>query len=240
MNRPEKPAECDRSADAAVYVLGALEDPEAVAYREHLEGCAICSQEVIQLQQAVDALPVAVAPMRAPVEIRERLMATVRSESELLRAAGSEADRPARTRSRWRPRPLIGLVGASAALALGVLLGAVVLAGESNQPLHVTTAKVTSANHDTTAVLRQVGSRSELDVADMAPPPNGRIYEVWLKKGNEAPRPTDALFSVTKAGTATVNVPGNLRGVSQVLVTDEPLGGSSVPTRLPVIVVTLS
>jgi anti-sigma-K factor RskA len=240
VNWSEPPPDCEHCVDAAAYILGALEDAEAVAYREHLEGCAICRQEIAQLQPAVDALPIAVAPVKAPIELRERLMATVQSEAELLRAAGSGADRPARARSRWRPRPLIGLVGASAALALGALLGAVVLSGESDQRVHVTTAEVTSANHDTTAVLRQVGSRSELDVADMAPPPPGRIYEVWLKKGNQAPRPTDALFSVTKAGTGAVDVPGDLHGVSQVLVTNEPLGGSSVPTRLPVIVVTLS
>jgi anti-sigma-K factor RskA len=240
VNSPENTFDCDRVSDAAAYILGALEDAEALAYGEHLESCAICRQEIAELQPAVDALPVAVAPVRVPVELRQRLMATVHSEAELLRAAGSEADRPGRVRSRWRSRPLLGVIGASAALALGVLLGAVVIAGQPTQHVRVTTAKIASANHDTTAVLRQVGSRSELDVADMAPPPPGRIYEVWLKKGSEAPRPTDALFTVTKAGSGTVNVPGNLHGVSQVLVTDEPLGGSTVPTRLPVIVVTLS
>jgi anti-sigma-K factor RskA len=240
VNWSDSTFDCDRSVDAAVYALGALEDAEATAFSEHLEGCAICRQEIAQLRPAVDALPMAVTPMSAPPELRERLMAIVDSEADLLHAAGSEADRPGRVRPRWRLRPLIGVAGASAALALGVLLGAVVISGESSQHVHVTTAKVTSANHDTTAVLRQVGPRSELDVSDMAPPPAGRIYEVWLKKGNEAPRPTDALFTVTKAGTGSVNVPGNLHGVSQVLVTDEPLGGSSVPTRLPVVVVTLS
>jgi hypothetical protein len=31
-------------------------------------------------------------------------------------------------------------------------------------------------------------------------------------------------------------VPGDLKGVSEVLVTPEPLGGSSVPTHAPVII----
>jgi hypothetical protein len=43
------------------------------------------------------------------------------------------------------------------------------------------------------------------------------------------------LFSVTRTGSGSVGVP-YLRGVSKVLVTDEPLGGSLKPTREPVIV----
>ena len=44
-----------------------------------------------------------------------------------------------------------------------------------------------------------------------------------------------ALFSPTSAGNAVVEVPGNLKGVSSVLVTPEPMGGSPHPTHAPVI-----
>ena len=44
------------------------------------------------------------------------------------------------------------------------------------------------------------------------------------------------LFSVTHSGAGSVGVPGSLSGVSKVLVTDEPLGGSLKPTRTPIIV----
>jgi hypothetical protein len=131
-------------------------------------------------------------------------------------------------------------VGAFGALALGLIVGALVLAGGSGQAVHVTTARVSASAPTAHAVLREVGSRSELDVSGMPAPPLGRIYEVWLQKGSSAPRPTDALFSVTSSGRGSVNVPGVSRGVSKVLVTDEPLGGSSTPTRAPVIVVTLT
>jgi hypothetical protein len=70
----------------------------------------------------------------------------------------------------------------------------------------------------------------------MPPPPPGRIYEIWLERGTQAPQPTDALFSVTSGGDGSADVPGDLRGVSKVLVTDEPLGGSAKPTRKPVII----
>ena len=79
--------------------------------------------------------------------------------------------------------------------------------------------------------------RGQLIVAHMTQPPAGRIYEVWLQRPGQAPQPTTALFGVTHSGSADVVVPGTLKGVQRVLVTDEPLGGSLKPTRTPVIVV---
>ncbi|MBV8711530.1 MAG: hypothetical protein JOY56_07110, partial [Solirubrobacterales bacterium] len=40
---------------------------------------------------------------------------------------------------------------------------------------------------------------------------------------------------VTTGGAGEVGVAGDLHGVSEVLVTAEPLGGSRVPTTAPVI-----
>ncbi len=51
---------------------------------------------------------------------------------------------------------------------------------------------------------------------------------------------TDALFEVTARGSRTVDIPGSLHGVEQVLVTPEPRGGSLVPTHPPVIVAQLA
>ena len=90
------------------------------------------------------------------------------------------------------------------------------------------------------AQLRISHNHAELVVSRLPPPPAGRIYEVWLKRGSTSPAPTSALFSVTANGAATVDVPGDLRGVSQVLVTQEPAGGSRVSTHRPVIVASLT
>ena len=83
------------------------------------------------------------------------------------------------------------------------------------------------------AQLRISHNQAELVVSHLPPPPAGRIYEVWLKRGSTSPAPTSALFSVTADGAATVDVPGDLHGVSQVLVTQEPAGGSRVSTHSP-------
>ena len=61
-------------------------------------------------------------------------------------------------------------------------------------------------------------------------PPSGRVYQVWLKRDGHAPEPTAALFMPSRDGAATASVPGSMQGIDQVIVTDEPDGGSPQPT----------
>ncbi|HEY7829242.1 MAG TPA: anti-sigma factor [Solirubrobacteraceae bacterium] len=208
------------------------------SFHQHLAGCAVCGGEVAQLQAAADALAVGVPCKLAPDSLRARVMATVHAEAELLRAAGHEADRPARQAPVWRRR-LVPAFAAAAALGVGLLVGAFAInTGSTIQrtQTQVIRAAVVAPGHNARAELRKVGSHLELVVEGMPAPPRGRIYEVWLERGTQAPAPTDALFSVTQHGEGDVDVPGNVTGVSKVLVTDEPLGGSPKPTRNPVII----
>jgi Anti-sigma-K factor rskA len=232
------PHDCERRRlDAAPYVLGALPEHEFESYREHLLSCVGCAAEVAALQPIVDSLALGVARAQTPDSVRIRMMAVVNGEAELLRAAGHEADRPPRTRPRWRAR-LQPALAATAALAAGLAIGALVVGGDSGTHTSTQTiqAIVATPGRSATAALRKVGSRVELVVAGMPAPTPGRIYQVWLERGTHAPQPTDALFSVTSSGSGSVGVPGDLVGVSKVLVTSEPLGGSLKPTRPPVIV----
>jgi Anti-sigma-K factor rskA/Putative zinc-finger len=228
--------QCEHGVDVGAYALGALDEHEVEPFRAHLETCAECREELAQLQGVTDSLAIAVPHAQPSADLRGRLMATVRAEAELLRATGHEADRPVRARSVWRWRVLPGLVAAGA-LAAGVLIGALALGTGSPQQTRVIQAQVLPpAGHDATAALRKVGSHVQLQVTGMPAPALGRIYEVWLKDGSRPPQPTDALFSVTSQGNGTVGVPGDLRGVSTVMVTEEPAGGSLKPTHSPVIV----
>jgi hypothetical protein len=219
--------------DAAAYVLGALDEP--ASYREHLATCTVCQAEVARLQPVVDTLPATVPPQSAPEGLRRRVLSEVRAEAELLRVAGHEADEPPRGGSRWRrPRGAVLAWGALVASAAAVL--AIALIAGSSQHTRVTSAQVAIVGAH--ASLRQVGGQSELLLAGMPQPPAGKIYEIWLSRG-AAPQPTDALFGVTRHGSGAVAVPGSLHGVKEVLVTSEPLGGSSHPTSTPLIRVAL-
>jgi hypothetical protein len=230
---------CPRIDDAASYVLRAMPDGEWEGYGAHIANCELCAGKVEELAFVSDALLNGVPQLTAPPQIRDRVMAVVRAESELLRAAGAGADRPfAREPSRrfgrlalLRPWPAAVL--ATALLALGIGGGALIVGG-SSEPTSQTTACAT-APAGATCRMRVAGDSAKLVVAGLPSPPEGRIYQVWLDRDSgTAPEPTEALFSVRK-GRASVDVPGDLTGVKQVLVTDEPLGGSEVPTRRPVI-----
>jgi hypothetical protein len=224
--------------DTAAYVLGALEESELERYRAHLETCVQCRDEILLLlQPAADSLALAPPRVRAPDAIRARVMATVHAEAELLHAAGHEADRPARARRAWWSLSPSFAAVAAGVLAVGVLIGALVFDTGSARHARVIQASVLIPNRHATAAL-QVADEShvELVVKGMPAPPRGRIYEVWFARGAQPPEPTDARFSVTSHGNSSVGIPGNLNGVSKVLVTAEPLGGSLKPTRAPVIV----
>ena len=87
------------------------------------------------------------------------------------------------------------------------------------------------------ASLQLSDDATKLQVRRMPPPPSGKVYQVWLKRPNQDPAPTTALFRTDASGSADVEIQrGRLKGVDQVLVTAEPDGGSMKPTSAPVIV----
>ena len=238
MSLRESDFDCPHTPDAAAYVLGALQEGELRGYRAHLDGCAQCRAEVAALQPVVDELPASTAPSRAPDALRERIMSTVRSEAALMRAAGGDADRPPQ-RAR-RPRRSFAVGGALAAAgALAVVL-ALVLSTGSGGGERVFQARISPAAPGAAATLRQRDGRAELVVSHMPPPGVDRVYEVWLSRGAGDAQPTSALFDVTDAGRGATAVPSNLRGIREVMVTSEPEGGSSRPTRQPLIRIALS
>jgi anti-sigma-K factor RskA len=226
--------------DAAAYVLGALTEQEATAFAAHLRECGRCREEVAALQPVADALPATVAQRSAPPELRGRVLGTVRAEAELRDASAARGAPSARRRARrlWSDSASRGRGLALGALAAAVLAALAVLAlsGGGGSGTKVVSAQVSIPT--ARASLHVSGGRGQLQVEGMPQTPPGRVYEVWVEKAGAA-QPTDALFSVTSAGRASVGVPGSLDGVTAVMVTAEPKGGSPHPTRPPVIVARL-
>jgi anti-sigma factor RsiW len=214
----------DCGTDIAAYVLGALEPAEIEALRDHLVTCAVCRDELSALQGVADTLPLAAPQMVAPRGLKRQLMANVRREARDAPAARSR-------RPSWA-RPAAALVGAFA-VATAVVV-ALVLASGGSSGARVVQASVTTPG--VSAAVHLSGGQASLVVQHMPQPPAGKIYEVWLQRGQAAPAPTNALFGVSSHGEAAVAVPGDLRGVTAVLVTPERRGGSLVPTHQPVIV----
>jgi anti-sigma-K factor RskA len=221
--------------DVGAYLLGALEPDEAAAFEQHLAGCEECRRDVADLRVAADALPVSVPIVSPPAALKDRIMAVVGQEAELLEAAGRPADRPpARTRRRrrleWLSRPAVALACALLLLAGGGLAGALLSGGDESRTV---VANTEAPGADVRLEIDEDGSK--LVAENMPAPPSGRIYQVWLKRPGRDPEPTSVLWSTRGDGSAEVAVPGSLEGVEAVLVTHEPPGGSDVPSGPPVI-----
>jgi anti-sigma factor RsiW len=225
-------------ADVAAYALGALDAEELTRFRSHLETCAVCRDELSAFQQIVDVLPMSAPTFEAPASLRRRVLDAIEDEPKLDPASVQRRSQASRKRSlRFRmPRPALAF---SAGLTLAAAIVAVVIAvGSSPAPgTRTIDAQVTGQG---TAALQVSKDHAQLVVHRFAAPPAGQIYEVWLQHGKGALQPTTALFSVTGQGDADVDVPGNLHGVSHVLVTREPAGGTSKPTHTPVITADLT
>jgi len=228
--------------DVGAYLLQALASDEVSPFEAHLETCAECRREVALLRVAADALPNAAVQMTPPPDLKDRIMAVVNSEAELLQAAGARADEPIRPRERERKRRFAGLLPAAwsarPGLALAATLMILVLGGTGallgRSALDGNDPQVTAALGKAKLIQRK-GGHSTLVATGLRPPGPGRVYQVWLKRPGQDPKPTNALFGARRDGSASVDVPGSLQGVETVLVTSEPEGGSQKPTTAPVI-----
>jgi anti-sigma-K factor RskA len=215
----------DCGGNAAPYVLGSLSDAEHAEFVAHLSGCAVCRDEVAALRAVAAALPMAAPQFTAPPKLKRRVMGEVRADA---RAARSPS--PRRSRSRPARGPLLAGLAAAAVV---VALVAVVIGATGGGGTRVVRAAVSAPG--ASASVRLSGGHAELTASGMPATPPGRVYEVWVKRAG-APEPTDALFTVTTQGRASVGVPGGTAGVKAVLVTSEPRGGSRAPTTAPIIV----
>ena len=214
----------DCGDDVAAYVLGALEPDEAEAFRRHLADCAECREEVAGFEQVTEALPPRGAALRGaegPPPARHAARSARRRRAHRA-PAGS---RP----SRWASRPLLAWSGALAAVLVAVIVAVALSSGGSSGHAVI---QASAGN----AELRVTGGHGDLVVHRLPQLPAGRIYEMWVQRGSAPPVPTGTLFGVTSSGTAAVGVPGSLDGVSAVMVTQEPAGGSPAPTTAPLIV----
>ena len=209
--------------DAAAYVLGSLEPAEAEAFRRHLAGCTACQQEVAELEQVTGSLADATVRYEVPRDLRRRVLSEVRATPK------ARASRPARVR-----RPVVVWGGALAAAVVIVAVVLVVALGSGGSSSRTIQASTGSAE------LKIADGRADLIVRSLPHLSAGRIYEMWVQRGNATPTPTGTLFAVTSNGTAAVGVPGGVSGVSAVMVTQEPAGGTPAPTTAPVIVARLT
>ncbi|MEU3748389.1 MULTISPECIES: anti-sigma factor domain-containing protein [Streptomyces] len=231
------------------YALGALDSEEHAAVRRHLAECSSCAQEVREFSETVVrlALAVAVPPtatLRAGVLGR---IAAVRQDPP----PTTKAARPRRGRRgfhRWSHWALAACLAALVGLG-GVTAWQHGLAEDARQE----TARARQANDAVAEVLAAPDARvsttrldggavgtvvvsAELDRAvfaasGMAPPPAGKVYQLWYDDGGTMR--SAGLMDPGATAEATL-LDGPVNRASGVGVTVEPAGGSPRPTSAPV------
>ena len=241
------------------YLLGACPQDEADAVRAHIAQCTACTRESAELVVARDALLLVAPSAAAPPALKGRVMAQVRADAELFAAAGGpRADaapapltapprrEPARERQRrfgWLRSPVPLAAAASFALAIavgGTLLGSSLGSNDASPAaaqVHLGSVDGAQAPGGRARVVLDESGTARLEVSGLPSPGRERVYQVWLRSGEDAPVATHALFSVLEDGRGETIVPGNLKGIDEVLVTSEPAGGSTAPTRAALVAV---
>ena len=250
---------CDEVRDlAAGFVLGALEDDDAQAVRDHLATCTEAHPEFEELGAVVPALAESVELVEPPAGLRGRVMAA--AVADLAARTPSIPPAPLRLPERQPvalpPRRYPAFAGAlmrlAAVLAI-VVLGAwnVLLQGEldasrSYERDVAAVLDVASRPGALTAVLagdQGVGAGiAAVDASGavtaalrgLAQTSGDQVYEAWVIAADGIPVPLGA-FTVGPAGTARFDAAGLPVAEGIVLaLTLEPRAGSTTPT-LPIV-----
>lgn len=227
----------------AGYALGAASADEAGMVRAHLPECDECRNDLARLSEAASVLALTVEEVAPPPRLRQRIQAAVRPRDTPIGALTADAIEleasprrvwfMPRLRSTWLP------AAAAAAIIAGLLAWDVRLQTElSTRPAPVANSGIVTAPMKgaqgsilgTVTLLRQ--QRVALvGLHNLASPSAGRTLELWVIDRKGKPRPA-AIFRPDADGTKLLIVPQNVAG-DTLAVTDEPEGGSLLPTTTP-------
>ena len=209
--------------DLVAYSLGALDSRQVAEVEAHAPSCARCTRELEALAPAVAVLGESVEQLEPPPELRERVLAILREETDV-KPAGVRSTRHAR---RGLRPPLLQPATVLAALAIAAAgIGGYLIAGDGG-----------GGSEETVPVVAEAGVGGTLDVGDTSSlldlhglkRLSGRdVYQVWVARGPNL-RPSSN-FIPDASGRARSAVDGHLESGTKVMVTREPRPGQTAPT----------
>lgn len=218
--------------ELAAYALGALDPGEAAELERHLAGCEACRTELDWLRPAVQLLPESVERVEPPPELREGLMEQVRGEAHqsASRPWGLHSLRSRGAGLSWRP-----LAGLAAVALIAVAIGAYAIDGDSGGG-DATTVVAGQAPGVTAEMVRD-GEAGTLHLANLDQLPPDEVLQAWVQRGERVVS-AKTLFVPNRDGTASATI-DEMDGVTTVMVTAEPRGGSVQPTSKPIVSVSI-
>jgi anti-sigma-K factor RskA len=237
------------TCEQAELLLGAraldvLSADETRQLDEHLRGCAEHAEVLSQLRRTVSVLPLLVDDREPPPALRDRIMESVRRETQY--QASSITIAPAAKAEPPR-RPVWLRVGSSMAFRRLAVAAAIVLAiglgfaagSRTGQPALRTWALTgtQSAPSAQGALVYAPGQQSAvLTVSGLPSLQVGQIYEAWLIRNGA---PVDVGVSRGADGKLVLAISRNVSDYQVVAVTIEP-GEQPKPTTTPIVAGNLS
>ena len=214
------------------YALDAVDDIERARFEQHLATCEDCRAEVAEMRETAALLAESTA-VEPPASLRASVLAGISQ----VRPIPPEVGRPEGASRRRFPL----LVAAALVIIAG--FGAVVWQpwstdeaqlSATEQVLRADDAKevtVDLGEAGRATIVRSVSHNAAVIVAeDMAPAPEGKVYELWLWSGDEflpaGLMPNDPDHTTLLEGDAAV--------AGAAGITIEPEGGSEKPTTEPI------
>ena len=221
---------------SGAYAVDALDDIERAQFERHLAECAECRAEVESLRStaALLAETTATAP---PEGLRERVLADIATVRPLPPAVGTGAA----PRRRFRLAPLAAAAALIAAVGTGVIVTQP-WADDASQTQVSAVDRVLQAEDaerytqsidgsEATLVRSPSLNKAVLVTRDMAPPPDGKVYELWLDHEGVGMVPAGLM---AQGGEQMILLEGDPATAIGAGITVEPAGGSEEPTLPPV------
>jgi anti-sigma factor RsiW len=219
---------------SAGYALDALEPEEREAFEHHLAECPQCQEELASFWEVAGALAVAADGPAPRPELRDRILADARAETQTVVSLDS----------RRRISPVLAAVTAvAAAVAIGLGIYAVSLNNDLDSTRSALTAQENAAallaDPTATSVALQsgagrlvVGSDGDavLVLNDLPAAPAGKTYQAWIVDDQ---MPVSAGTFASTGDQAVVPIPQAVPDGAVVAVTIEESGGASSPTLPP-------
>jgi len=232
------------------YALGALDAREAERVEKHLPTCAQCRAILDEVRGGAEALPYAATPIHPSAQLKQRLMGRVQADLGSIQAAKPT---PVRLRGGWFNWLLVPS-RAIAIAAMILLIVSIAWAASLNGQVEQLRSQV-NEQRAALALLSQSGAvtkelqataiqprargqliadprsdRALLVVSGLKPLPAGRVYQAWLIKGKTPIGVGTFIVDANGSGQILINAPEAIGAYQLAALTEEPAGGSPLPT----------
>ncbi|MBA2954897.1 anti-sigma factor [Nocardioides sp. MAH-18] len=221
---------------SGAYAVDAVDDLERAAFERHLAECAECRAEVASLREtaAMLAETTAAAP---PSALRDRVLADITTIRQLPPEVPTA--QPVR---RHRVRLLVAAAAAVVLVGAGTAVVVTQPWADETRPPSATVQVLEAPDAQSTTLEFPGGAsatvthsdeldRAVLQTEDMPPPPEGKVYQVWLDQPGKGMVPAGVM---PVEEDQTLLLEGDAATATGAGITVEPEGGSPAPTSEPI------